>query len=68
MSIPPSEVFRREPAAEGCEPASARKPLWETIAEIARSIPEQDWARIPSDASYQLDHYLYGAPRRPARD
>ncbi len=65
MSIPHSEVFRREPAAEGREPASARKPLWETIAEIARSIPEQDWARIPSDASYQLDHYLYGAAKKP---
>ncbi len=68
MSIPPSEVSRRGPAAEGREPTSPRKPLWETIAEIARSVPEESWARIPSDASYQLDHYLYGAPRRPAHD
>ncbi len=64
MTVPPSEVFRRELAAEGRETASAQKPLWEIIAEIARSIPEEHWARIPSDASYQLDHYLYGAPKK----
>ena len=69
MSIRLSEVFRREPAAEsGNAPsaASAQKPLWEVIADIARTVPDEEWARIPSDASYQLDHYLYGAPKKPA--
>ena len=69
MCIRHSEVFRREPAADsGDAPsdASAQKPLWEVIAEIASSVPDQEWAKIPSDASYQLDHYLYGAPKKPA--
>ena len=68
MCIRPTEVFRREPAADsGDAPsaASAHKPLWEVIAEIARSVPDQEWAKIPSDASYQLDHYLYGTPKKP---
>jgi len=57
-----------EPGAEsgGEAPAVAQKPLWEVIAEIARRVPDEEWAKIPSDASYQLDHYLYGAPKKPA--
>ena len=69
MCIRLSEVFRREPAADsGDAPsaASAQKPLWEVIADIARTVPDEEWAKIPSDASYQLDHYLYGTPKKPA--
>jgi putative addiction module CopG family antidote len=44
----------------------AQKPLWEVITEIARRVPDEEWAKIPDDASYQLDHYLYGVPKRPA--
>jgi putative addiction module CopG family antidote len=57
-----------KPGAEsgGQTPAVAPKPLWEVIAEIARRVPDEEWAKIPSDASYQLDHYLYGAPKKPA--
>ena len=68
MSIRLSEVFRPEPAADsGNAPSatSAQKPLWEVIADIARSVPDEEWAKIPSDASYQLDHYLYGTPKKP---
>jgi hypothetical protein len=42
------------------------RPLWEVIMEIARRVPAGEWAKIPDDASYQLDHYLYGAPKKPA--
>ncbi|MGO9471047.1 MAG: hypothetical protein ACLQIB_07030 [Isosphaeraceae bacterium] len=45
--------------------SAAQKPLWEVIAEIARGVPDEEWDKIPDDASYQLDHYLYGAPKRP---
>lgn len=56
-----------EPEAESSQaPAGAQKPLWEVIADIARRVPDEEWAKIPSDASYQLDHYLYGAPKKPA--
>ena len=68
MCIRPSEVFRPEPAADSGDAPSAlaQKPLWEVIADIARTVPDEEWAKIPSDASYQLDHYLYGAPKKPA--
>lgn len=41
-----------------------RRPLWEKIEEISRSVPPEEWAKIPSDASINLDHYLYGAPKQ----
>ena len=46
-------------------PQSARdtRPIWEIIAEIGRSVPEEEWARIPADSSINHDHYLYGAPK-----
>jgi hypothetical protein len=46
-------------------PADSTQPLWEVIADIARSVPDEEWTEIRSDASYQLDHYLYDAPKKP---
>jgi len=43
--------------------ASAR-PIWEVIAEIGASVPEEDWAKVPNDLASNLDHYLYGAPKQ----
>ncbi len=42
-----------------------RKPLWERAAELRRSIPEEEWAKLPVDGAEQLDHYIYGSPKRP---
>ncbi|HUT53828.1 MAG TPA: hypothetical protein VM658_10595 [bacterium] len=42
--------------------ASAR-PIWEVVSEIGASVPEEEWAKVPTDLSKNLDHYLYGAPK-----
>jgi Arc/MetJ-type ribon-helix-helix transcriptional regulator len=47
--------------------AQAQKPIWEKFRDIAASIPKGVWDKIPADSSEQLDYYLYGTPRRPAR-
>lgn len=39
------------------------RPIWEIIAELGRSIPEEEWESVPTDLSKNLDHYLYGAPK-----
>jgi putative addiction module CopG family antidote len=44
--------------------AYAKAPLWERISAIGSSVPEEDWAKVPSDLSLNLDHYLYGAPKK----
>jgi hypothetical protein len=43
------------------------KPIWEVLLEISESIPESEWSAVPTDMSYNLDHYLRGAPKRDLR-
>ena len=40
------------------------KPIWEIVEEITTSIPDEEWAKLPSDLSKNLNHYLYGAPKQ----
>lgn len=67
--IPPPAPIANANAAPNEQRAEAQsgdqRPLWEIITEIARRVPDEDWARLPPDASYQLDHYLYGSPKKP---
>src|SRR5262249_50677844 len=52
------------PVADGKSGSAEQRPLWERITTISRRIPHEEWAKLPDDASYQLDHYLFGAPKR----
>lgn len=36
----------------------------EKIAEIVRQIPEEEMQKVPADFLDQLDHYIYGTPKR----
>jgi len=38
--------------------------LEEKLAAIADSIPLEEWQKLPSDFTEQLDHYIYGSPKR----
>ena len=37
------------------------KPIWETLAEIGASVPDETWSQVPSDLGKRLDHYLYSS-------
>lgn len=39
-------------------------PIGEVIAEISASVPDEEWAKLPTDGAEQHDHYLYGSPKR----
>jgi hypothetical protein len=52
-----------EPAPAGNE-ARARKPIWEAIAERMKRVPPEDLAALPKDGASQIDHYVYGVPKR----
>lgn len=43
--------------------AQTAHPIWEEIIEIGAKVPDEEWAKIPSDLSKNHDHYLYGVPR-----
>lgn len=40
------------------------KPIEEVIADIVSDVPEAEWEKLPPDLSEQLDHYVYGLPKR----
>lgn len=42
-----------------------RPPIWERIAARAAEIPPEELDKLPTDGAAQLDHYLYGHPKRP---
>ncbi|MGA2703411.1 MAG: hypothetical protein ABSH35_20225 [Isosphaeraceae bacterium] len=54
-----------QPSASQAEPAPKHKPIWEEFAEIAATIPDEEWAKLPTDGAEQHDHYIYGTPKRP---
>src|SRR6266481_1265752 len=35
----------------------------EMVSAIAREVPEHEWARVPTDLSKNIDHYLYGSKK-----
>lgn len=38
--------------------------LFNELEEIGRSVPIEVWQELPPDYLWNLDHYLYGHPKR----
>ena len=55
--------LRGEPAS-GSNQLAAERPIEEILKELAAGIPREEWDRLPADLTDDLDHYLYGTPRR----
>lgn len=49
-------------AEEGKKPED--RPIEDVIADIVADVPASEWEKVPTDLSANLDHYLYGAPKR----
>lgn len=41
-----------------------KKTIWDKLAERLKNVPQEEFAELPADASANLDHYLYGAPKK----
>jgi hypothetical protein len=39
-------------------------PIEEVLAALASQVPKESWDNVPDDLADNLDHYLYGAPKR----
>lgn len=44
--------------------ATLERPIEEILRELAAGIPREEWDRLPSDLTNDLDHYLYGTPKK----
>ena len=40
------------------------RPVWEIIPDNMKNVPPQDLAALPKDGASQIDHYVYGQPKR----
>jgi hypothetical protein len=50
-------------AGEKTFDAGAR-PIWDIIEEIGAAVPSVEWDKVPRDGAVNLDHYLYGHPKK----
>ncbi len=46
------------------EEGEAGKPSEEVIEALAAQVPPEAWENLPEGLSSNLDHYIYGTPRR----
>ncbi len=40
------------------------RPIWEILAGSLKDIPPEERALLPKDGASQVDHYVYGLPKR----
>ena len=39
------------------------KPIWKIMEELTASVPESEWAKLPTDLAKNFHHYHHGAPK-----
>ncbi len=59
------QAAAKPPATNQAEAVPAYKPIWEVADDLRKSVPPEEFAKLPKDGAEQLDHYLYGSPKRP---
>lgn len=52
------------PQREDATPVRETRPIHEVIAAIVEDVPKEEWANLPADLSDNLDHYIYGTPKK----
>ena len=50
----------------GLEPPTAprRLTIWDKVKDRMEAIPSEAWDEVPMDGAANVDHYLYGAPKK----
>jgi len=41
-----------------------RRHIWEIIADNMKNVPTEEFDALPKDGLQQIDHYVYGTPKR----
>jgi hypothetical protein len=72
-ALPPSkqeEALRlfdslaRQEGTEANGTTVGRKSIWQVVEAVNAELPADTWDSVPTDGSLNLDHYLYGAPKK----
>ena len=62
LRIDEVEELKIQPIGEPVYDSSAR-PIEDILAELASEIPIEEWKKLPTDLTDNLDRYLYGRPK-----
>lgn len=58
------QVLERELRPDDADVNSVDAPVWEAVTDIMRDVPDEVFDRLPKDAASEVDHYIYGLPKR----
>jgi len=58
-----AEEYARQVLADALGSSQPRQ-IWDVIAENMRQVPPEDLAVLPRDGATQIDHCVYGVPKR----
>ncbi len=64
MGRPTGKTKRTAFAGKRPSPKSRMPEIAKIVQRLGRMIPEEELRRIPKDLSEQVDHYVYGTPKR----
>jgi len=59
------DVRRRRVLEPASSPTSGASSVLQLARDIAATVPDEEWQRVPADLAANFDHYNYGAPRVP---
>jgi hypothetical protein len=59
-----AEQYARQVLEHDLESGGSPRPIWEVIADNMKDVPAEDLALLPKDGASQIDHYVYGVPKR----
>jgi Arc/MetJ-type ribon-helix-helix transcriptional regulator len=58
--------YRESPRPQAAAaPQPHAQNILDMVDELRKSVPPEEFAKLPTDGARQLDHYLYGSPKRP---
>jgi hypothetical protein len=64
MARASGEMKKVARSGERPSPKSRIPEIANIVQRLGRMIPEEELRRIPKDLSDQVDHYVYGTPKR----
>ena len=51
-------------ALESTQQGLYERSIEDVLEEISKEIPADEWRKLPTDLSNNLDHYIYGWPKK----
>jgi hypothetical protein len=58
------KLAQPEPTKDANRQQDRPRRIWDIFSENMKDVPPEDFAALPKDGLSQIDHYVYGTPKR----